>query len=229
MCLGDLIESGPQNGLNLPKNAYGSGTLILRIDDYQTDWIRPVTELRQVAATEAQVASWALREGDLVINRVNSMTHLGKCASVPASLIDSLFESNKMRLALKPLALSRYVELYLGSSRGRKRLTETAKWVVNQASINQQDVLTTPIPLANIDRQRVVVAEVDRRLSIVREVEVEVDADLQRAQVLRQAVLADTSWPLWWTITTLHGRRAARFSSAGSARLPSCARASSRA
>ena len=189
VCLGDVIESGPQNGLYLPKSAYGSGTPILRIDDYQTDWIRPVTELRQVAAADAQVASWALREGDLVINRVNSMTHLGKCARVPASLVGSLFESNMMRLALKPLALPRYVELYLGSSRGRKRLTQTAKWAVNQASINQQDVLATPVPLADIDRQRVVVAEVDRRLSIAREVEAEVDANLKRAQALRQAVL----------------------------------------
>ncbi|MBK6864779.1 MAG: hypothetical protein IPG91_15140 [Ideonella sp.] len=34
------------------------------------------------------------------------------------------------------------------------------------------------------------VAEVDRRLSIVREVEAEVDANLKRAQALRQAVLA---------------------------------------
>ena len=38
--------------------------------------------------------------------------------------------------------------------------------------------------------QASVVAEVDRRLSIVREVEAEVDANLKRAQALRQAVLA---------------------------------------
>ena len=37
---------------------------------------------------------------------------------------------------------------------------------------------------------RTFVAEVDRRLSIVREVEAEVDANLKRAQALRQAVLA---------------------------------------
>jgi len=83
--------------------------------------------------------------------------------------------------------LTRYVELYPGSARGRKRLTQTAKWAVNQASINQQDVLATPIPLPDIGRQRLIVAEVDRRLSIVREVEAEVDANLKRAQALRQA------------------------------------------
>ena len=188
--LGDAIESGPQNGLYLPKSVYGTGSPILRIDDYQTDWIRPTGELRRVAASEIQVAAWALREGDLVINRVNSISHLGKCASVPASLAGALFESNMMRLGLKASAVPRYVELYLGGALGRRRLTQQAKWAVNQASINQQDVMATPLPLPDVDMQRRIVAEVDRRLSIVREVEAEVDANLKRAQALRQAVLA---------------------------------------
>jgi type I restriction enzyme S subunit len=188
--LGDAIKSGPQNGLYLPKSAYGTGSPILRIDDFQTDWIRPAGELRCVAASEAQVAAWALREGELVINRVNSISHLGKCVSVPASLAGVLFESNMMRLGLKANAMPRYVELYLGGALGRRRLTQQAKWAVNQASINQQDVMATPLPLPDVDMQRRIVAEVDRRLSIVREVEAEVDANLKRAQALRQAVLA---------------------------------------
>jgi type I restriction enzyme S subunit len=47
-----------------------------------------------------------------------------------------------------------------------------------------------PIPVPPLDEQHRFVAEVDRRLSIVREVEAEVDANLKRAQALRQAVLA---------------------------------------
>ena len=190
VCLGDVIESGPQNGLYLPKSAYGAGTPMLRIDDYQTNWMRPAGELRRVTATDAQVATWALREGDLVVNRVNSMSHLGKCASIPASLAGAVFESNMMRLRLNAHALPRYVELCLGGSRGRGRLTQRAKWAVNQASINQQDLLATPLPLPNIDRQREIVAEVDRLLSIAREAEAEVEANLKRAQSLRQAILS---------------------------------------
>jgi type I restriction enzyme S subunit len=47
-----------------------------------------------------------------------------------------------------------------------------------------------PLPLPPLDEQRCIVAEVDRRLTIVREIEAEVDANLKRAQALRQAVLA---------------------------------------
>jgi type I restriction enzyme S subunit len=46
------------------------------------------------------------------------------------------------------------------------------------------------LPLPPLAEQHRIVAEVDRRLSIVREVEAEVDASLKRAQALRQAVLA---------------------------------------
>ena len=46
------------------------------------------------------------------------------------------------------------------------------------------------VPVPPLAEQRRVVAEVDRRLSIAREVEAEVDASLTRAQALRQAVLA---------------------------------------
>jgi type I restriction enzyme S subunit len=46
------------------------------------------------------------------------------------------------------------------------------------------------IPVPPVAEQHRIVAEVDRRLSIVREVEAEVDANLKRAQALRNAVLA---------------------------------------
>ena len=53
-----------------------------------------------------------------------------------------------------------------------------------------EQLAAAPIALPPLAEQHSIVAEVDRRLSIVREVEAEVDANLKRAQALRQAVLA---------------------------------------
>ena len=130
-----------------------------------------------------------MSSSELVINRVDSMPDLGKCAVAPPSLSGTLFESNMMRMALKEIAVPRFVELYLGSALGKKRLTQSAKWAVNQASINQQDVRATLIHLPPLAEQHRIVAEIDRRLSIARGVEAQVDANLKRAQALRQAVL----------------------------------------
>ena len=57
----------------------------------------------------------------------------------------------------------------------------------NQQTLNQRFVEQIQLPLPPIAVQVRIVAEVDRHLSIVREVEAEVDANLKRAQALRQA------------------------------------------
>ena len=184
-----LIADGPQNGLYLPKSLYGIGHPILRIDDYQQDWIRPVAELKRVRAKTEDVKVYSLRKGDLVINRVNSPTHLGKVAVWIAEPEMPMFESNMMRIRLAPGVDPFYVAMYLRSVDGRVRLTKQAKWAVNQASINQQDVCNTQIPLPPVIEQCRVVAEVERRFSIIREIESQVGDNLKRAESLRQAIL----------------------------------------
>ena len=78
---------------------------------------------------------------------------------------------------------------YLRSPVGRARLTTRAKWAVNQASINQSDVCMTPVPLPPLAEQRRIVAEVDRRLTVIQQTEAAVEANLARAGRLRQSIL----------------------------------------
>lgn len=58
-----------------------------------------------------------------------------------------------------------------------------------QPNLNTSIIKATVVPLPPLVEQSRIVAEIDRCLSIVREVEAEVDANLKRAQALRQAVL----------------------------------------
>jgi len=165
VAMDSLIADGPQNGLYLHAKHYGRGHPILRIDDFQVDWLRPRDDLNLVDATPETLATYALRCGDLLINRVNSMAHLGKSLVVGESLCDVLFESNMMRAQLSAVVDSSYVGLYLGAEIGRKRLICQAKWAVNQASINQQDVKRTPIPVPPMDEQRMIVEMVSSLLA----------------------------------------------------------------
>jgi type I restriction enzyme S subunit len=184
-----ITAQGPQNGLYLPQALYGSGVPILRIDDYQDGWSRETTELRLVAANEEQIKDYSLAIGDLVINRVNSPSHLGKCLVVAARNVPSLFESNMMRLRTAESVLPNFVEMYLRSPFGRMQLTKNAKWAVNQASINQVDVGNTPVVLPPLTEQRRVIEEMERRLSVVDALETAIEANLARAERLRQAIL----------------------------------------
>lgn len=148
-----LINNGPQNGLYLPKSNYGNGVPILRIDDFQIGWNRERNKLYQVLVDQDLLNTYSLNLGELVINRVNSMTHLGKSIEISKELEGILFESNMMRIQLTDLISPSFVVTYLGSDFGRNLLIKNAKWAVNQASINQQDVRNTPVPLMSIEEQ----------------------------------------------------------------------------
>jgi type I restriction enzyme, S subunit len=184
-----LIVDGPQNGVYLPGHLYGSGHPILRIDDFQNDWLRPRDQLNLVDADAATHRIYSLVPGDLVINRVNSMTHLGKCVSVGSQLAGVLFESNMMRMHLATRVSSRFVEMYLQSSVGHTRLIGGAKWAVNQASINQKDVKRTPIPLPPWAEQLEIVEVVESQLASATERNADIGHSLRQSEAQRKNIL----------------------------------------
>jgi type I restriction enzyme, S subunit len=187
--LGELIESGPQNGLYLHRSAYGFGFPILRIDDFQPGWVRSVDELQRVNADEETRGRYSLRESDLVVNRVNSPSHLGKCMVVDRTVAGALFESNMMRFRVQDRLSPSYLELYLRCEVGRRNLTSNAKHAVNQASINQRDVAATPVPVPPIAEQAEIVDRAARAMLDASEVAGALARSELQAAALRQSIL----------------------------------------
>jgi type I restriction enzyme S subunit len=89
--LGELIGEGPQNGLYKPLSDYGDGTPILRINDYDNEGYISSLAFREVRVEEAEKQRYLLSEDDIVINRVNSLSHLGKSALIVTGSIPSGF------------------------------------------------------------------------------------------------------------------------------------------
>ena len=184
-----VIVESPQNGLYKPKTEYGDGVPILRIDDFQDFFLKDREQLRLLSVTDEEIDLYGLKESQLIVNRVNSLSHLGKCLVVPESLLPAVFESNMMKMTTHDSVDPSFVAYYLRSREGKTRLTANAKWAVNQASINQKDVCATPLPLPPRPEQHRIVAEVERRLSVIQQSEVVVGASLVRAERLRQSIL----------------------------------------
>ena len=86
---------------------------------------------------------------------------------------------------------SRYLFCWTCSPAGQAQIVDNSS-ATTLPILNKSKFEALPVALPPIAEQVRIVAEVDRHLSIVREVEAEVDTNLKRAQALRQATLAKT-------------------------------------
>ena len=139
--LGKLIAEGLQNGLYKPKSEYGLGTRILRIDNFYRGYVTDPAGWKRVRLDNATVKKYALSEGDIVVNRVNSRPFLGKSAVIPKILESAVFESNMMRMRVDSnRVLPKFLISMLQIGSIRQQLCLNAKDAINQSSINQTDV-----------------------------------------------------------------------------------------
>jgi type I restriction enzyme S subunit len=189
--LGHLIKEGPQNGLYKPSSAYGSGVKIIRIDGFYSGEITCWEMLRSLEVDSRELEAWGVRVGDILINRVNSIEYLGKCALVRSVPAPTVFESNIMRMSLKKdLVHPEYLMRFLSSEIGRMKLIARAKHAVNQASINQGDVKACKVPLPLLAEQTEIVRRIEQLFAFVDQLEAKVATAQARIDRLTQSILA---------------------------------------
>ena len=142
--IGELVSVEPQNGMYKPQSSYvqdGTGTPILRIDAFYNGKVTDFHSLKRLTCAKAEIEKYLLHEHDIVINRVNSLEYLGKCAHIVGMYEPTVFESNMMRLHLDDTRANPcFITHLLCSDYVRKQIMNRAKKAVNQASINQNDV-----------------------------------------------------------------------------------------
>ena len=185
--LEELINNGPDNGVYRPQSEYGQGTPIVRIDAFDNGDLLRRPDLRRVSIGSSDVARFAVRPGDILINRVNSPSHLGKCALAVAFNEPTIYESNMMRLTLdESRMVTEFAFRWLSSEQVKNHLMGKAKRAIAQASINQNDVLTIPTPCPSQSEQQGIA-------DIFREIEQRIEADvgtLTKLKALKAALMS---------------------------------------
>ena len=149
--VGDLMDGTPQNGLYLPEDRYGSGTPIVRINDFSFGSLIAGTMPQRVGLDGDEGSQYLLAIGDVIINRVNSLDLLGKVGLVTDLDEPTVFESNMMRFRTKPGDIEAGLLVTLLSAHGtRRQINAMAKRAVAQASVDQGDVadIVVPVPPA---------------------------------------------------------------------------------
>jgi type I restriction enzyme S subunit len=126
--------------------------------------------------------------GELLITKLGEPP--GVCAMYPAGIGPAMVTPDVIKMRVdEDTAVPAYL-MYYFNSEVAKRFATGAAFGTTRTRLTLPLFRAMPVVVPPRDEQERIVAEVDRRLSIVREVEADVDANLKRAEALRQAVLA---------------------------------------
>jgi len=145
------------------------------------------TEISRInSSTVEHLTRSQLKAGDLLMVFVGAGT--GNVARVPDDQ-PYFLGPNIAMIRVEPRHVSgAYVEMYLRSPVGHS-LTYGFIKAVAQPSLSMGTIRMIPVALPPLGEQTRIVAEVERRLSVVGELESVVSANLQRATRLRQSIL----------------------------------------
>ena len=97
------------------------------------------------------------------------------------------FRSNKVRFGAE--VLPEWALIWLMSPNGRAEIERVSSSTAGLLTLSTGKVRRLPLPLPPVAAQRKLVDEVERRLSLVRSVEAQVNANFIRVRALRGATL----------------------------------------
>lgn len=126
-----------------------------------------------------------LRGGEVLVTVRGT---LGGVACVPNECSGFNISREVAMLALVDHTIAGVVAIFIGSAPLQRWLLLRTKGIA-YTGINIETLKNFPIPVPPLAEQRRIVVEVERRLSMADEIETQVDAGLQRAGRLRQAIL----------------------------------------
>ena len=181
------VLTGPF-GTTLKSSDFTSdGTPVLTIGCLTVNGINLEKAVFVTGEKASELSRYTLKEGDVLFSR---MATVGRAGMIGAEHSGALFNYHIMRLRLNGLAVvAQYYMAYVrGSSEVERYLTEINHGATRDG-INTSQLLTMPFALPPLAEQRRIVAEVERRLSVVQQAEATVAASLARAERLRQSIL----------------------------------------
>ena len=137
------------------------GIPILRMNNLTYEGELNLDDLKYIHFSKGDKNKFLLKEGDILFNRTNSQELVGKTALFNISK-EFVFASYLIRVRIdNKKALPEYVVYYMNSNKIKKKLFSMAKASVNMANINAREMLSIPIQLPSLEKQREVVSALE--------------------------------------------------------------------
>jgi type I restriction enzyme S subunit len=160
----------------------------LRVANVQRGYL-DLTEVTTIKVPPDKAKALRLEPGDVLFNEGGDRDKLGRGWLWQGEIDDCIHQNHVFRARLTSEEFHpKYVSLH-GNTFGRQWFERMGKQTTNLASINMRTLNAFPVPNLPIEEQRRIVAEVERRLTLVDSLIMAIDHALIRSDHLRRAIL----------------------------------------
>jgi type I restriction enzyme S subunit len=149
-----------------------------------------ITELKYLPKSHDEFPALLLEPGDVLFNRTNSAELVGKTALYRGHPKPCSFASYLIRVRLLNGCLPEFLVYYINSVFGRGWISSVVSQQVGQANVNGTKLQALVVSLPPFAEQEIIVAEVERRMCLLGNLDNAIDASFARAERLRQSTLS---------------------------------------
>jgi len=146
--LGDIVDV-MQSGVSRMLNDSDIGLPVIRSNNLVNNKL-DVSDIKYWHLKDDQgvnLENYFLKEGDLLVNFINSLAQIGKVALFENTLNrDTIFTTNLMRLSFKRNVNTKYISCFFQTNEYIKHIQAITKPAVNQASFTTKEFKTLIIP-----------------------------------------------------------------------------------
>ena len=160
----------------------------LRVANVQRGFL-DLKRISKIETSQENIEQLRLIPGDVLFTEGGDRDKLGRGWVWKGEIGECIHQNHVFRARLLPNSVIPEFVSWWGNSFGQDFFSRFGKQTTNLASINLTVLSQFPIPLPPQAEQRRIVAEVERRLSVVQQAEATVKASLARAERLRQSIL----------------------------------------
>lgn len=186
----EQVSSSVRYGTSAKTTEDSNGVPVLRMGNIQEGRL-DLSSLKYLPFDHAEFPDLLLNDGELLFNRTNSAELVGKSAIYRGRPTPCSYASYLIAVRLVQGCFPDYLCYYINSVYGRAWVASVVSQQVGQANVNGTKLQALAFPLPPLAEQESIVAEIERRLSVVGELEAAVAANLKRAERLRQAILRE--------------------------------------
>ena len=189
--LGEIIKDSPRNGYSPKAVDFETPIKTLKLGAV-TYGIFDASEFKYINEEIPKDAHCWLKNGDILIERSNSIEYVGICAIYTGKDDEFMYPDLLMRFTTQDILSKQYIHTALISPFNRSYFMNSAKGAQKtMPKINQDCVVNTMIPLPPLKEQDAIVNKVETLLAKVVELEKQITERETLTKQLMQSIMKD--------------------------------------